>query len=150
MAYFEWEPGLNTGIETIDNQHRKIVDYINELHDAIAEKNNEQTGIILEELIDYTVTHFTFEEGLMERGNYYCIDAHKKVHESFTNRVREYQHRYNKGEDVSRKLLSELRVWLTNHIKRDDNDYVPSVRASLDQGWISGALNTFFGRFKKR
>ena len=33
MAVLQWVEDLNTGIEEIDIQHRRIVDYINRLHE---------------------------------------------------------------------------------------------------------------------
>ena len=35
MAYLDWKDELNTGIRVIDGQHRRIVDYINQLHDIV-------------------------------------------------------------------------------------------------------------------
>jgi len=132
MNYIEWESALDTGIPIIDSQHRRIVDYINELHDAISNSNRDQVGEILDQLVDYTMSHFAFEETLMEEAGYSFISAHKKVHQLFTAKVADFQHRFELGEDVSRKLLTTMRTWLINHIKRDDADYSEIVRYSMD------------------
>ncbi|HCL3794509.1 TPA: bacteriohemerythrin, partial [Pseudomonas aeruginosa] len=34
MAHLVWQDDLNTGIQVIDNQHKRIVEMINHLHDA--------------------------------------------------------------------------------------------------------------------
>ncbi len=34
MDYLEWTKDLDTGVTVIDKQHRRIVDYINQLVDA--------------------------------------------------------------------------------------------------------------------
>lgn len=141
----KWEPALSVGIEVIDSQHRRIVDYINELEGALQRHDREAVGIVIKLMIDYTITHFSFEEALMEQAGYKLVDEHRRVHEDFTRRMRNYQRRFGAGEDVTRSLMSDLRLWLTNHIKRDDNDYASTVRASLDGGWVAKALRKFFG-----
>ncbi|GAB4291665.1 MAG: bacteriohemerythrin [Thiohalomonadaceae bacterium] len=149
MYYFVWDSSLETGIDIIDSQHKRIVDYINQLHDAIADKSNEDVEQVLNQLIDYTVTHFTFEESLQEKAGYGHVEAHRKVHEAFTARIKEYKTRFEKGEDISKKLLSDLRIWLTNHIKQEDRDYSATVKAHLngdhDRGWLTKTLSRLFG-----
>ena len=56
-----------------------------------------------------------------------------------------YQERFANGEDVSRKLLMDLKVWLTNHIQRDDMDYAPFVREFDDVSWGKRMFRKFFG-----
>lgn len=132
MAKFIWTDQLNVGIEVIDQQHRRIVEYINQLDDARSNNSSrEEIGFLINELVDYTISHFGFEESLQEEANYPFLKAHQKVHELFTKRVADFQTRYNNGEDVTKGLNSLLVTWLFNHIKRDDNDYVESVKAHL-------------------
>ncbi len=149
MSYFVWEPSLETGIDIIDTQHRRIVDYINQLHVSISDKDRGKVEHILNQLIDYTITHFTFEESLMEKAGYAPVDAHKAVHEAFTNRIASYKQRFDNGEDITKKLLSDLRIWLTNHIKQEDGDYAGVVkqylRHDIDKGWLSKTLGRLFG-----
>ena len=87
MAYLHWSSDLDTGIEVIDKQHRRIVDYLNELNSANEIGDSKATGHVLQELVDYTLTHFAFEEELQERAAYPFLKAHKRVHEIFTKRV---------------------------------------------------------------
>jgi hemerythrin len=143
MAHLEWNSSLDTGIEVIDNQHRRIVDYINTLDDTRQTQNMDEVGKVLDELVDYTMSHFTFEESLMEESGYPFINAHKKVHQLFAKRVGEYLQRFKMGEDISEELLNTLRAWLINHIKNDDNDYADIVRSKMHlgrvkpRGWLS-------------
>ncbi len=134
MTKFTWTEQLNTGIDVIDQQHRRIVEYINQLDDARKNGHSrEEIGYLINDLVDYTISHFGFEESLQEEADYPFAKSHKKVHELFTNRVAEYQDKFSKGEDISRGLNSLLVTWLFNHIKRDDADYVESVKAYLQQ-----------------
>jgi hemerythrin len=134
MAKFVWTDQLNVGIEVIDQQHRRIVEYINQLDDVRAESHSrEEVGNLINELVDYTISHFGFEESLQDEANYPFAKSHKKVHELFKQRVSDYQARFDKGEDISKGLNSLLVTWLFNHIKRDDADYVESVKVYLQK-----------------
>lgn len=154
MAYLHWSSDLETGIEVIDSQHQRIVDYLNELNDANDIGNREATNHVLNELVDYTLTHFAFEEELQEKAGYPFLRAHKRVHEIFTKRVAEFQKRAATGENVAPELLSMLKIWLVNHIKGDDADYAESVKKMLGLeglqgkvagGWLGAAMKKFFG-----
>lgn len=133
MAHLAWTSELEIGIEVIDNQHRRIVDYINALHDASITKDRKQIGYVIEQLIEYTLSHFAFEEELQEQAGYPFVKAHQKVHQLFARRVGEFQQRFELGEDVSEPLLTLLRTWLINHIRRDDADYSELVKANVLQ-----------------
>lgn len=134
MAKFIWTDQLNVGIEVIDQQHRRIVEYINQLDDARSNNySREEIGFLINELVDYTISHFGFEESLQEEAGYPFLKSHQKVHELFTKRVADFQTRYNNGEDVTKGLNSLLVTWLFNHIKRDDNDYVETVKIHLQR-----------------
>lgn len=150
MFYFVWDSSLDTGIDIIDTQHRRIVDYINQLHSAITQNDHAAVREVLDQVVDYTMTHFTFEEKLMERAGYRHCEAHCEVHKAFATRVEEYRMRLARGEDVAKRLLSDLRIWLTNHIKNEDRDYTEVVKAHLKGngagGWLSKTLSRLFSR----
>ena len=153
MAYMVWTDALNTGIEVIDNQHRRIVEMINQLHDASQGHSREALGEVIENLVDYTLSHFAFEESLMEDAGYEYLRAHKKVHELFIKRVSEFQMRFKAGEDVAGDLNGLLSRWLFNHIKSDDAAYVGSVKGTMqtitkdkaETGWLARSMKRFFG-----
>lgn len=102
---------------------------------------------MLEQPVDYTLSHFAFEEDLMEQAGYPFIPDHKKVHTLFTKKVADFQQRFEPGEDIARQLLTTLRTWLVNHIKRDDADYPEIVRYAMDlvPGKKSGFFKRLFG-----
>lgn len=147
LYYWKWDPSLSVGLDVIDNQHRRIVEYINELNSAMHDHEREKVGEVIDQMVDYTVTHFAFEEELMEKAGYKLVPEHRAVHQAFTRQMHDYKKRFAAGEDVTRDLLSTLRIWLTNHIKRDDKDYSPFVRAMLnkEESWVGKTLRRFFG-----
>jgi len=153
MPRMIWQDDLNTGIKVIDNQHRRIVEMINHLHDAMEHRDRREISDILDELVDYTLSHFTFEESLMEDAGYEFTRAHKRVHEVFVKRVSEYRLRFRTGEEIGNELLHTLSHWLFNHIRNDDKAIVDSVRRHLHavgteehgSGWLARSLRRFFG-----
>ena len=153
MALLLWQDNLNTGIQVIDDQHRRIVEMINQLHAAQTGGSQLVVAEVIDELVDYTLSHFAFEEELMEEAGYPFCAAHKRVHEVFTKRVSEYRMRFQAGEDVVDELKSMLSRWLFNHIRGDDQAYAEQVKAHLNQfarehqggGWLGRTLKRFFG-----
>jgi hemerythrin len=153
MAHLHWSSDLDTGIDVVDKQHRRIVDYLNELDTANESGDRKATNHVLDELVDYTLTHFAFEEELQERASYPFLKAHKRVHEIFVKRVALYLERAKNGENVAPELLSMLKIWLVNHIKGDDADYAECVKQSLGLetvgdktgGWLGSAMKKIFG-----
>lgn len=154
MAYLVWQEDLNTGIQIIDDQHKRIVAMINLL--IHANENNhsrEEVGEVLAELVDYTLSHFAFEEALLEEAGYAFTRPHKRVHEIFTGRVSEYNMRFQAGEDVTQELINLLSRWLFNHIRNDDKAYAQTVKNNIKHltedkhasGWFARSFRRFFG-----
>lgn len=147
-----WTSDLSTGIDVIDNQHKRIVEYINELEKAITLQNQSGVGHILDELVDYTLSHFAFEESLQEQAGYTFSKPHKAMHDIFAKRVATFQDRHRAGEDIAEQLHCMLGTWLVHHIKRDDMAYVSDVNTKIThivadnraEGWLSNALGKFF------
>ena len=141
-----WTSDLEIGIPVIDAQHQRIVEYINRVDHAHRTHEPAEVLNVLDELVDYTLSHFAFEETLMEEAGYPFAKAHKKVHQLFARRIDNFQQRAKAGEDVTEELIHVLKAWLVNHIKRDDNDYSDRVRANLEgatkrvkarkEGWL--------------
>ena len=152
MALLVWQAELDTGIDVIDQQHQRIVALINQLAEATT---RDDQAAVLEELVDYTLSHFAFEEELMEESGYTFGPAHKRVHEMFVRRVSEYRMRFDAGEDITGELKGMLARWLFNHIRGDDKAYAKHVRHYLDtykRGGMGGgaARDGWFKRKVKR
>lgn len=126
-----WNKDFETGIEVIDEQHKRILDYINDLDEVCFTHDREKIKEILDNIIDYTQSHFTFEESLQEEAGYsFCI-PHKKVHDLFIKKIENYRELFLKGENIEEDLYQALTKWLINHIKHDDADYVDAVKENM-------------------
>ena len=146
MSYWAWDDSLSVGIDVIDGQHRRIVDYLNELNVAHIKKDRDKVTEVLMGLMDYTISHFAFEENLMAESGYPLSEAHKKIHDSFIEHIKKYQEDHERGRDITRKLMSDLQIWLTNHIKNEDKHYVPHANKVLNKktSWLKKTLGRFF------
>ncbi|MDR2080595.1 MAG: bacteriohemerythrin [Campylobacteraceae bacterium] len=131
MAYWNWKPSYELGISVIDNQHKRLVGYINELSAAVMTKDKRQIAFILTGIIDYTISHFAFEEQLMAEAGYAMAGPHKKLHDSFVATISGYKKRFDEGYDIAGQLMAELQIWLTYHISNDDMDYKECVKKML-------------------
>jgi two-component system, NtrC family, sensor kinase len=114
---FIWDNKFNTGVEVVDEQHRKLVDLINRLGSINARlTSTAELGEILTELGNYTVYHFNTEEELMKK---YAVDAthqdtHIKAHHHFTSQVTVAAKILMDSTDVTNQLVAPLLKYLTN------------------------------------
>jgi hemerythrin-like metal-binding protein len=122
-----WSDLLSVGIDSIDSQHKKLVDLINQLYKQMNSGSTKvAVGKTLANLIDYTGSHFHFEEELFAKYDYPEQKDHKVVHSKLVAQVVEFQRQFQKGEkDVSLELMEFLKDWLVNHIKKTDKQYSP-------------------------
>ena len=130
-TFLHWTSDLDTGIEQVDEQHKILVQYINEMHDAHVANDREGMGVALDHLIDNTVQHFSDEESLLEMAEYPLLDAHHRVHENFVNKVKTFKGRFDNGDDVGQEMMDLLETWLFLHIRRNDHGYVKHVKEKL-------------------
>ncbi|AWL29815.1 hemerythrin [Acinetobacter defluvii] len=127
----KWLPEYNTGIEVIDDQHKRILDYINDLQNVDVITDRAKIKDVLDNIIDYTQSHFTFEESLQEEANYKYQVPHKRVHDLFIKRIEGYRHDFEAGKSIENELSEVLAKWLINHIQHDDADYVGAVKQNM-------------------
>jgi hemerythrin len=122
MKLIPWMQEYNTGIVMIDAQHKRLVDIINKLHNAIQAGSDQETLVgILSKLTDYTKYHFDFEEGLLEKLSYTGLENHKEEHQEFIHLVEGMAGRLNNEKlNTGNMLLKYLRSWLSNHILIED------------------------------
>jgi hemerythrin len=122
MALISWSNMLSTGVAEQDNQHKKLIELINQLNDAMqAGHGADALGKVLTELVNYTVMHFSYEEKLMAQHNYENTAAHKAEHAKFVQTVGDFKKKFDAGSAVvSVEVMNFLRDWLTGHIMKTD------------------------------
>ncbi len=123
--FVEWKDEYSVGIDSIDQQHKKLLSLINQLQTAVDYSTGKEfEREALDELVDYTKTHFTYEEGLMEDNDYPDFVPHKAQHEEMIKKVGEVLAEYEQKPDTAMKNAADyLKAWLINHINGTDKQY---------------------------
>ena len=118
----EWSSALQVGHAEIDRQHQKLIEIANRLNTAMqAGQGRSISGVILHELVDYTVTHFAFEESLMQTHGYSDREKHLEEHRKLIQSVTDFKQQFDSGQaSVSIELMGFIRDWLVNHILKVD------------------------------
>jgi hemerythrin len=125
MEYIKWDDKLSVNIASIDIQHKKLIEVINDFYDGIGKKRNKEIiNDLLYQLKRYSINHFQTEELLMKRYFYQGYKEHKEEHDEFALKIDELQKKVNEGKMVlSIELTSFLKDWITNHILITDKAY---------------------------
>jgi hemerythrin-like metal-binding protein len=131
MAFMELTAGLLTGVDEMDQQHRRLVELINQLHEAMKSgKGAEQSQVILKSLVDYTNSHFSREEAMLRRHNWPGLTRHLTLHQDLLRQLNQFITAFNKTQRVSSIELSDfLRDWLYKHIQQEDLQYGKDLKA---------------------
>lgn len=125
MVLFSWNNIYLTNIKECDDQHKKLITLINELHEKMKDGNGEESlERILSELLDYTAYHFLTEESLFDAYGYPETDIHKKEHADLTSKTKDFYDRFTKGEKfISIQLSTFLKNWFIDHTLTSDKKY---------------------------
>lgn len=125
MALIDWNEQLSVGVKEFDNQHKKLIALINQLHEAMrAGKGKEILEKTITELVSYTRIHFAAEERYLLAKNYADYPTHKAQHDQLTQKVIDFQDQHKSGKvALSLPMMNFLKEWLTQHILNTDKKY---------------------------
>ena len=132
MASMVWNDALSVGVKALDDDHKKLVDMINELLDGILKnRRHEALNKVLDNLIQYTRLHFAREESLFARTSYPAAAEHIQQHRALIQQVADLQARLKEGDTslLSLDLMKFLKDWLTRHIMNEDKQYSSHLKA---------------------
>ncbi|MCW8924393.1 MAG: bacteriohemerythrin [Gammaproteobacteria bacterium] len=124
-GFMEWKDEYSVGIDSIDEQHKKLINLINQLQAALI----YATGIefereALDAMVDYTKTHFAYEENMLEDNDYPGFEAHKAEHAKMIAKVESVLAEYEKEpETAMQNAVDYLQDWLIVHINGTDKEY---------------------------
>ncbi len=122
MSLMTWKDIFSVGVKEIDDQHKKLIQLINTLNDAVLTGEDRAVlGDTLRGLIRYTETHFVFEEQLMEKHDYMLKIEHRREHSELVKIAVDFRTRYEQGEfPLTDEVMVFLRDWLSRHIMNSD------------------------------
>ena len=127
MAFISWDEKYTIGIRELDAQHRQLVVLLGELYDAMqANHAADSLGRTLSQLVAYTRTHFTTEERIMAQYDYPGLEAQKKEHAVFVDKIMKFKTDFDSGRTtISVSLATFVKDWLFTHILGSDKQYGP-------------------------
>jgi hemerythrin len=115
---------LLVNVKTIDDQHRKLFEAVEEFHTACKKaEGKEQIPVLFDFLAEYTINHFKNEEAYMDKYMYPDMQDHKKQHKDFIEKVSSMESTVKDGKVPLPTLIevnSFLTKWLINHISKTD------------------------------
>jgi len=128
-TFIEWKHHYSVGSDELDADHRRIVAIINDLHNSIRDQSPEATlQSTLVRLFDYTQTHFTREERVMQEHQYPDLPKHRAAHSRLTQRTRELLTRcLHEESDTGVEAMTFLKDWWIDHILVMDSQYKPYI-----------------------
>jgi len=125
MAFFNWNDDLSVKIHSIDSQHMKLIEMINDFYDNIKNRSNDESiKKLITEMRKYALSHFNLEEKYMKQFSYPDYDAHKKEHDLFMSKVVELEEKFQHGKLLlTFEITSFLKGWVKQHIQVVDKKY---------------------------
>jgi len=139
MPMVLWDDSYSVDIQEIDEQHKKLIEIMNELYIVLAKKDNhEEVATVLDKLVEYTKIHFAVEETLMRVFDYADYEEHKHIHDKIVTKVLNLQGRFRGGEtSVGMELLHFLQDWLFDHINKIDKKYTKTfLKNGVKKSWL--------------
>jgi diguanylate cyclase (GGDEF)-like protein/hemerythrin-like metal-binding protein len=150
MKSFQWGSNYLTGILSVDEQHKELVNIINNIGDSISQEDValHEIDAALNALIAYSEYHFTEEQEMMFQARIYeqHLDNHIKSHKSFLNEVtRLSSEASNDNPAAMEHLLDFLLHWLAYHILGTDKNMAKQIELiksgmSAEQAFIQEEL----------
>ena len=127
MALMAWTPSYSVGVDSIDEQHQRLFEVINDLHRSMKEGTAKETfSETLKEAAQYAIYHFENEENYMRKYDYPGYDEHKAQHDSFVSKVLDLQSQMEQGRlFLSIEMISFLSDWIHDHVLGIDQELGP-------------------------
>jgi hemerythrin-like metal-binding protein len=122
----EWSQKFSVGIPVFDDEHKKLIVIINDLHGGIAAgTEKEALQRATNRLIEYTILHFQHEEMYFEDWVYPEAAQHAAMHAELKRKVFAYRSRIEQEEssELAAEMLRFLRDWLAQHILVEDKKF---------------------------
>ncbi len=131
MALLIWSEEHSVGVRALDDEHEKLYEAINELHDAVVQgKERSHTGLLLRQVVSRARAHFRSEEAMLAAASYPELASHSLKHQFLAGEVEELAARFEQdGFTLNDTSLKFLRYWFNDHLRNDDLCYGPWLNA---------------------
>ena len=148
-----WTDKLACGIKQIDDQHKGLVDLVNNMFSQATgnrAQEKEYFDKVIQEAVSYVKNHFAAEEKILVATKYTGYAEHKKEHENFIRTVVQNIRDYESGKRLTLSNFSRfLRDWVLSHIALMDKqyfEYFKSIATRKADGRMSINTDDISGR----
>ena len=127
----KWQDSYTVKVRAMDAQHKKLFELLNELRCAIVQGRSEQvSGKVITRLLEYTATHFSEEERLLEEYKFPGLSTHRGEHRVLKEKVEQFKREYDAGNFlIATDLERFLQRWLAHHSQSIDQRYSTFLNA---------------------
>lgn len=108
---------------SMNDTHLEEILIINRLETAAKNNNIEEVPVILKELLEHTVMHFSGEEDMMEEALFPAFKMHKSEHDRHLHELKSVIKYFDEHKDtraISAYIEGNLAPWLKHHIETMD------------------------------
>ncbi len=130
MQWFVWGKNYETGLESVDRQHRRLVELINKLGDSLI-SGISQAALepVFSELGAYARDHFADEERLMREVGVDArhFDVHRQHHVEFAEQIGVMWEGRASLQAPAESLHGFLCAWLAFHILGEDQSMARQI-----------------------
>ena len=122
MSLITWKPEFAVGVDSVDFEHRQMIDLINEIYDEMKTRKDADSIEQFMGDVHFAISaHFALEERLMRESDYVEYEAHKEDHEELLDQIRELMDQFVSDPDKGFDLLQEnLSDWFEHHFATFD------------------------------
>lgn len=127
MDNITWSPNFSVGNTLLDNQHKKIIEIINQILTESEIKGGAGTVFeLVDSLAQYASEHFSTEEALLAECGYLELEEHRAEHNEYRNNTTKFFiGAVDEDGTISNEILQFVVDWWFNHILRSDMAYKP-------------------------
>jgi hemerythrin len=122
MSLLQWKTEYSVGIASVDDEHRDMIDMINDVYAKLGDAPDGATiESGLEEIFTSISLHFALEERLMRDSNYGEYEDHKEDHEELLDEIRDLMDIFAAdSKEGARALELRLSDWFAKHFSSFD------------------------------
>ena len=135
MRKIQWSEDFVIGVPEIDNQHKALVEKLNNLIDTYND-NPDKIRDALDFLIDYALLHFETEERFMEQYNYPGLNEQIEEHRKFTKTVNQFVDDFlmmGPTPEIAKRIEKEVIEWIEHHILNVDKKIGKFIKKQKDK-----------------
>jgi len=130
--FVEWTKKLECGVKLIDDQHKGLVNLVNEMFEHVtgnSVQEHDYFNRVIQEAVKYVKIHFATEEKIIIATKFKGYTEHKKEHENFIRAVVENIKEYESGKRYTLSTFTRfLKDWILSHIAFMDKQYFEYFR----------------------